>query len=634
MLELREIEDQGSSDAARANAKAAEHTTAASSRHDGGGRPHLPRERVAWAVSIVATLMAVTMGTLYWRSLDATTAPLKDSPAPAAIRSEIPAPDGTSVGSTSLSPDGRRLVFVGRRGLVSRLWIRPLDSVTARPLAGTEGADYPFWSPDGQSLGFFADGKLKRIEVSGGPVQTLSDAPNTRGGTWGRSGTIVFSPNSQTLHRVQATGGPSEEVTALDTTRGDISHRWPCFLPDGQHFLYLAQSSVAENRGLFVGSLDRSTNKFVVRTEDSGAYVSPGYLLFLREMTLVAQRFRTDRLEVEGNPVPVAEPVGVNGLERGQFDVSAGALVYRRGAFLGSSEVAWVDRTGRRLGTIGTAADFRAVRISPGGRHIAIAMEDQRVGTPDIWVHDVARNLSTRFTFDLATDRDPVWSPDGDRLAVRSNRNDRSNIYVRAINGVGGEKLLLESSRNASIHDWSRDGGSALFTQFDPAGKTDRDIWILPLQADRAPYPFMRASLNQDYPRFSPSGRLVSYQTDDSGHNRVYVAPFPDTGDRWEISPDGGVQPIWRADGRELFYLAPDNTIMAVDVHEGVKTVEFGTPRPLFQAAIAVLPARQPSWTWDVAADGQRFLLILAKDDPAPLTLVTNWRADLKEPVN
>jgi serine/threonine protein kinase/Tol biopolymer transport system component len=634
MLELREIEHRGSSDAARAGVKAAEHTVAGGSHPQSGERPRLSRERVAWAVSVAATLLAVTMGTLYWRSPGTTTVTRSDSPVSAAVRSEIPAPDGTNVGSTSLSPDGRRLVFVGRRGLVSRLWVRPLDSVTASPLAGTDGADYPFWSPDGQSLAFFADGKLKRIEVSGGPVQTLADAPNTRGGAWSSTGTIVFSPNSQTLHRVSATGGPSEEVTALDTSRGEISHRWPCFLPDGQHFLYLAQSSVAENRGIFVGSLDRSTKKFVVRTEDSGAYVSPGYLLFLRETTLVAQRFRTDRLEVEGSPVPLAEPVGVNGLERAQFDVSTGALVYRRGAFLGSSEVAWVDRTGRRIGTIGSAADFRAVRISPGGHHIAIAIEDQRVGTPDIWVHDVSRNLSTRFTFDLATDRDPVWSPDGGRLAVRSNRNDRSTIYVRAINGVGGEKLLLESSHNASIHDWSRDGGSALFTQSDPAGQTDRDIWILPLQAERAPYPFIRASFNQDYPRFSPSGRLVSYQTDDSGRNKVYVVPFPDTGDKWEISPAGGVQPIWRADGRELFYVAPDNTIMAVDVREGPATIEFGTPRPLFQAAIAVLPARQPSWTWDVAADGQQFLLILAKDDPAPLTLVTNWRADLREPVD
>ncbi len=323
-------------------------------------------------------------------------------------------------------------------------------------------------------------------------------------------------------------------------------------------------------------------------------------------------------------------PVGVNGLERSQFDVSAGALVYRRAVFLGGSELVWLDRNGRRLGQIGTSGDFRAVRISPDGRHVAFAIEDQRVGTPDVWIHEVARDIAARFTFDPGTDRDPVWSPDGGRIAVRSNRHSKFNVYVRALNGVGSEQLLYYSTENANIHDWSRDGQFILFTRVDPKGKYDRDVWVLPVVGKGDPYPLFEVPRNQDYPRFSKSGRLISYQTDDSGRNKVFVIAYPDTGDRWEISPDGGAQPVWREDGKELFYVAPDNTIMAVDVREAKTTVDFGTPRRLFQAPIAILPARQPSWTWDVAPDGQRFLMILTKDDDAPVTLVTNWQAELK----
>jgi Tol biopolymer transport system component len=260
---------------------------------------------------------------------------------------------------------------------------------------------------------------------------------------------------------------------------------------------------------------------------------------------------------------------------------------------------------------------------------VAFAVEDQRVGTPDVWVHDVARHLETKFTFDPGTDRDPIWSPDGTRLAVRSNRHERFNVYARALNGIGGEQLLYDSKDNANIHDWSRDGQFMLFTRVDPAGKTDRDVWILPVEGARGPYPLLQAPLNQDYPRFSRSGRLLSYQAEDSGRPKVFVMPYPATGDKWEISPDGGAQPIWRADGAELFYVAPDNSVMAVDVRAEQATVQFGTPRRLFRAPIVVLPARQPSWTWDVSPDGQRFLLILGIDDEAPVTLVTNWQSDL-----
>ena len=588
-----------------------------------------PRERIAWLVAIAATVLAVAAIGLYIQSRRSAGA-VAEAPAVGAIHSEIPGPANTIVGSIALSPDGRRLVFVGRNGLTTRLWLRALDTPAAAPLGNTEGADYPFWSPDGQSIGFFADGKLKRIEVSGGVAQPLADAPNARGGTWGRAGVIVFSPNSQALFRVPAAGGQAEEITSLDPSRGDISHRWPAFLPDGQRFLYFAQASLADNQGVFAGSLDKALRKFIIRTDDSATYSEPGFLLFLRDSRLMAQPLRANDLSLDGDPREIAAPVAVNGLERTQFDISSSTLVYRRGTFLGGNELVWINRRGARVGEIESGGDFRAVRISPDGRLVAFAKEDQRVGTPDVWIHDAARNQATRFTFDPGTDRDPVWSPDASRLAVRSNRRGRFNIYARGLNAAGGEELLYESIDNTNIHDWSRDGRVLIYSRVDPRGKTGRDLWVLPLNGAREPYPLLETPLNQDYPRLSRSGRLLSYQTDDSGRNKVFVMAYPPTGDTWDISPDGGAQPIWRADGKELFYVAPDDTIMAVAVREEGRGIQFGKPQRLFQAPISVLPARQPSWTWDVSPDGQRFLLILAKADDAPITLVTNWQAALK----
>jgi Tol biopolymer transport system component len=587
------------------------------------------RERLAWVTAILATALAVVVATLYLGraspQADLASIPVLSG---GAVRSEIAAPENTTIGAIALSPDGRRLAFIGLSEGRRRLWVRALDAFAAQPLAGTDGADSPFWSPDGRSLGFFAEGKLKRIEVSGGPSQALADvAVSALGGTWNQDGIIIFSPNGLSLHRIPARGGISDPVTQLDVSRGEISHRWPRFLPGGQHFLYLAQSTNPENRGIFVGSLDGKTKGPVVRSEFSAAHVAPGYLLFLRDNTLMVQPFRAANLELEGNAVPLAGPISVDGFERAHFEISpSGILIYRRGGFLGGNELAWFNREGERTGSIGHSGDFRGARLSPDGQHVAAVSEDPLAATPDIWIYDLMGG-ATHFTLDAATDNDPVWSWDGRQIAFRSVRGRRFGFYLNALRGTGKEDALLESDAAVNIHDWSRDGRFILFSQVDPAGKTGRDIWILPMQ-ERKPYALVTDVSNQDRPRFSPNGRWVAYESNERGGYKIYVTPFPASGRKFEASLPtvGGTQPIWSRSG-ELFYLSPDNTLMAVDVREQASTIVLGPAKQLFSAPVS----RVPGWSYDVDDDGRRFLLLVSKPNAVPLTLVVNWPADLKK---
>jgi Tol biopolymer transport system component len=626
MLELRAIERRTSGTPSSADS-GTERTTEGI-RQDDDARRVGTGSRLAWKLGIAAALTTAVAVWLWWRAVrESDSAP---SVALAQYQSEIPPPQDTSVGTIALSPDGQRLAFVGRTGAQTQLWVRALNAVAAQPLAGTDGAAYPFWSADGRNLGFFAEGKLKRIDASGGPPVTLSDAPSGRGGTWSEHDVIVFAPNILSLHRVAASGGMSEPITGLDFSRGEISHRWPRFLPGGQHFLYLAQSSRSENTGLFIGSLDGRLKKLVGRADFNGIYSAPGHLLFLRDSMLVAQPFDLERLTLEGSPIAIAGPVSVDGLEHAHFDAtSAGVLVYRRGGFLGNSELVWFGRNRQRLGTVGSRADFRGVRLSPSpqNQYVAAVTEDSSIKTPDIWIHRLGSNDHERFTLDVGTDNDPVWSPDSQHIAFRSAREGRLSLFLRPLAGIKKEELLLESdaARNARLHDWSSDG-RLLFTQVDPTGKTDRDIWVKPIHGDGRAYPLVQAPLDQDFPRFSPNGRWVAFQTTEAGVRKVFVAPSSGSSRTWEIAA-GGSQPIWNPNGTELFYLSADNTIMAVEIGDRDATLKSGTPRPVLSAPLAAVSG----WSYDVADNGRRFLLILAVDNPAPVTLLVNWSAQLKK---
>ena len=581
------------------------------------------REWLPWLVAAVAVLVAALALFVPFRR-----APV-EKPA-AAMRFLVPPPEKAAfAGPPMISPDGRLVVATVRddSGRQS-LWVRPLDSLDAKPLAGTENGVQPFWSPDSRSVGFYAGGKLKKIDVSGGPAQTLCDARLTAGGAWSRDGVIVFGRNAaEGLYRIPITGGSPAPVTVLDKSRNETFHSWPYFLPDGRHFLYVARSAQREKSGIYVGSLDSKETRLLLNIESGAAYAPPGYLLFVRERTLMVQPFDAERLQLTGEAVPIAEQVGLNvGNARAQFSVSeTGVLVYRNFVSGGNTQLVWFDRAGKQLGTVWDVASISGVRLSPDGKRVALQRFDTEKGTNDIWLVDIARGIPSRLTFDPASDVNPVWSPDGSRILFSSQREGVSNLYQKLSSGAGQDESLLKSDDTKLPNDWSSDGRYILYQAL---GQGDFDLWVLPLFEERQPVPYLQTDFLERGGRFSPDGRWVAYISNASGKPEVYVRNFPDQGGQWQISNGGGEGPRWRRDGRELFYIAADSKLMATEVNGSSGTFEFGIPKPLFELRVNVAVASP----YDVAADGQRFLVasLIEQDGTPPATVVLNWTAALQ----
>lgn len=532
-------------------------------------------------------------------------------------------------GNMALSPDGHRIAFVtvnpaGARGL----WVRALDSSSAQPLPGTEGACDPFWSPDGRFLGFFAGGKLKKIDASGGAPQTLADAPSGLGGSWNRDGLILFAPTAQDpIHQVSSSGGASSPVTERAGSPVEISHRWPFFLPDGRHFLYLAQSAQKEKSGIYVGSLQSRERKLLVNADSKVAYSLPGFLLYCRERTLLAQPFDPTGLRLSGEAFPVGEKVQYLFNEASAaFSVSLnGVLAYQTGAAVGQSQLVWFDRSGKQLQTVGSPADYTEPRLSRDGQRVAVAISDSQ-GRADLWLVELASGTPTRFTSDPARDFAAVWSPDDSRLVFCSVRKGPADIYQKVSEGTGADGPLLASDAYKIPNDWSPDGRFIAFQRVDPKTKTKLDLWVFSL-SDRKATLFLQTAANERSARFSPDGRWVAYGSDESGEDEVYVQPFPGPGRRWRVSTAGGRHPTWRGDGKELIYLEPPNKLMAVEVRTEA-AFAAGLPKLLFEPRMKPLVQRQ----FDVSSDGNRFLINLVgpEEASAPLTLVQNWTAGLK----
>jgi len=583
------------------------------------------REHMAWAAFGVAAIAAALLAVGFVRR----------APKPAApIRAALPLPEKMFLGEMALSPDGTRLAYgLSKSGGQPQLWIRSLDAPAGQPVPDGENAFFPFWSPDGRFVAFFTgDGKLKRVDASGGSLLTICDAERGVGGTWNRDGTIVFAPApTSPLFRVPAGGGLPVAVTKLDASRHETAHRYPHFLPDGRRFLYMAANLTAPQNNpanaVRVGSLDGTEDRPLVPFASNAAFASD-HLLYARDGTLLAQRLGK-RLEPIGEPVPLAQrTLGSSWANFTNFSVSQSGLLLYAPIFAPPSQLLWIDRGGKQIGSVGEPAVFLSPRLSPDGRRVAVDVFDPARNAMELWLYGADGRGAAKFVFGPGNHGAPVWSPDGRRIAFASDRKAkgaRPDIWVKPVDG-GLEEILLENSDSNSPEDWSRDGRFLSFWTVPAEGTRTYRIRVLDAGSNKKVIEVASGGNNgaQDS-RFSPDGRWIAYDIDDSGRYEVYVQAFPGPGGKWQVSAAGGSIPRWRGDGKELFYLSLDNKIMAVPV-ETTPTFRAGAPVPLF----AVHPGGGA--VYDVSADGKRFLVnsLPADQGSPPLSLLVNWTAMLK----
>lgn len=587
--------------------------------------------RLPWLVAAVAALIAVSLGAVYFLQ-----AP---KPAPV-VQSSILPPQGTafitmlpSSGPPVFSPDGTRLAFTARddKGKVL-LYVRPLTSLTAQALTGTDEAMYPFWSADSREIGFFADGKLKKISAAGGPPQTLGDAPSGRGGTWNKDGMIVFAPSTtQPLSSISAAGGTPAPASKFNPSQEENSHRWPSFLPDGKHFLFWARSARgAAESVVYLGELGSLQARTVVKNDSTAVYASD-HLLFLRDQTLVAQPFNTSRMELSGDAVPIAEHVGMNGsTARPLFSASqSGALVYQAGLTEGGWNLLWWSRDGKRLGSAAQPDRYVWPALSPDGSHVAVMIFSGAQGIGDIWVFDLVRGTSTRLTFGPGSKNNPTWTPDGKMVAYSSTLKGPPHIYARADDGSGAEKTILETPDVIEIPEaFSSDGRYLVYSRRLGGKEPTNHLWVLPLFGEGKPFPIVQTTFDERFPSISSDGKWIAYQNNESGRNEIYITAFPGGGAKWQVSTNGGISPKWRKDGKELYFIDSLDNIVAVDVNASANAVHLGVPHALFQA----VGIQREYGPYDVTADGKKFLINSGNLNAGdPLTLVLNWPAELKK---
>jgi eukaryotic-like serine/threonine-protein kinase len=531
----------------------------------------------------------------------------------------------------ALSPDGTQLVYVAMQGGTQRLYLRPMDSLEARPIPGTEGATGPFFSPDGQWLGFFADQKLKKVMVSGGIGTTLSDVPFPLGASWDSHGRIAFAPSvGSPIKQVLETGGASQPLTRLE--KGEIAHRWPEFLPNGKAMLFTAGPTSINwtNAQVVVSSLGTGEQRNLIPGGTQPHYAPTGHLLYALGGSLMAVPFDSQRLTVAGAEVPVVEGV-LQSTTTGvaQYSVSAtGSLVYVPGGVQAAPHrLVWVNRDGTEQPVAAPARSYVFPRLSPDGRRLAVTIQGQEV---QLWLYDLSRETLTRFAFEGKFNTNPVWTPDGKRIAFNSNKEGSMNLFWQPSDGTGGPERLTTSEFLHFPMSWSPNGKVLAFVEVAPT--TGYDIWITTV-GDRKVQPFLRTPFNESVPMFSPDGRWIAYISNESGRWEVYVQPYPSTGGKWQISAEGGTEPVWNRNGRELFFRNGDK-IMAVEITEH-PNLAAGKPRVLFEGHYVLPPGTTPNY--DVSPDGQHFIMIKAneavEEAPAQINVVLNWFEELKRRV-
>jgi len=570
---------------------------------------------------------------------------LKPTPPQPVTRTVINLPSGQQLAglengpAVTISPDGTHLAYVARQGGTQQLYLRAMDSLEARPISGTEGAVNPFFSPDGQWVGFFAGGKLKKVSVSGGAALVLGGAANLQGASWGSHGMIAFAPqNVSVLQQVPDAGGTPQPLTRIE--KGEASHRWPEFLPGGKAVLFAASATTANwtNAQVAVQSVGTGERRNLIQVGTQPRYAPSRHLIYAQGGSLMAVPFDPQRLAITGTAVPVVEGAlqsPVSGAAQYSFSAT-GSLVYVSGGVQSAqSRLLWVSRNGAEQPLAAPVHAYLGPRLSPDGRRVAVGIAEQE---SQVWLYDLSRETLTRLTFEGNVNGYTTWTPDGKRIAFQSNKEGQSNIFWQLADGSGGLERLTTSDYNQTPHSWSPDGQLLAFHEINPS--TQRDIWVLRMgdrsagsEQVRKAQPFLRTPFNEGAARFSPNGRWLAYVSDESGRLEIYVQPYPGPGEKWPISTEGGTEPVWNPNGREVFYRS-GGKMMAVDIATQ-PGFAAGKPRTLFEGQYVPTQGTFPNY--DVSTDGQRFLMLKPSEQvqaaPTQINVVLNWFEELKQKV-
>jgi Tol biopolymer transport system component len=584
--------------------------------------------RILWAAVAMLGLALTASLAVIWTHL-------REAPAarpPVRFRVAPPAPYVMDFQVPALSPDGTRLAFTGHLpGEPPVLFVRAFETAEARVVPETAGASSPFWSPDGRQVGFFSEGKLRRVALAGGSPVTLADGSCC--GTWGGDGEILFTsfgPNTyrSVVMRLSSDGGVASPVLSPDRARGEIGHRWPVFLPDSRHFLYFVNSVRADVQGIYIASLGSAQSTRVKPAAANVVFVPPGLLVYRSGGRLLAQAFDWKQSRLGGEVMQVSDSVGGRGMPGSESDAFFCARRDTLAFFPGTAMpnvLAWLDRNGNRVSAVGGPGDYYSPAISPDGRTVAVGRRDPTTQTRDIWLIDLERGTQSRFTSDPADDVNPTWSPDGRRIAFSSARKGPRDIYVKAANGIGEEQLLFSSAGDKNMECWSPDGRLLLFNTVGAAGQ--QQIWALPLEGERKPYAVLSGTALMQASSLSPDGKFVAYCSDESDRAEVFLQSFPPGRDRWQVSTTGGSSPQWRADGKELFY-RQDERLMAVEIKTSAAGLVPGVPHQLFEAPFIAGARNQ----FVPSSDGKTFLAVLRVEQVSSpsITVELNWMSRLR----
>ncbi|MBN2320338.1 MAG: protein kinase [Acidobacteria bacterium] len=575
--------------------------------------------RLAWIWAAIASLLAIALGIASIFNFRG-----QESEEIMFLKIDVPA---SRVIQPTVSPDGHHIVFGAIKDGENMLWLRSFAKQQNYPLQGTDDAMHPFWSPDSQSIGFGAEGKLKTIDITGGYPKTLCDLPDGllfRGGTWSQDDVLLFTGGGgSSLYQISANDGTPVAVTQLDQSRKENTHRFPFFLPDGEHFLFTVRSELPENHGIYIGSINSGERIQVINVLSKAVFAAPDYLLFAKDGKLIAQRFDPDRLEATGEQMEINLQLGNTVLGYSPFSVSeTGRLIYSSLTTLFALPLVWMDRSGREISEIGLIGVEPS--LSPYGNQIAVQRFQPDTDSTDIWLIDSDRGPPEPLTRHPGWDQHPIWSPDGTQIIFSSNREGVAQLFQASVDGSGSETQLFVSTTAVRCTDWSDQ--HIVYRNDDP--DTNIDLWALPLFGNREPFPIANSGFSEAQGRVSPDGNWIVYSSDATGQPEIYIQEFPSQEKRQRVTENGGSDPRWRRDGKELFYVSADGKLMAIPVKLGDEP-DFGTPEELFDAKIFNIS--QEGTVYDVSKDGKRFILPKPTDPPSELNVVLNWTQLLKK---